>query len=189
MRDRPILFSAPMVRAILAGTKTQTRRFIPHQWWRCLDADDQGDRARAVLKCPHGMAGDSLWGKEAIRHAGGGLSVYAADCAATKADAWPWTRESLPAMFCPRGLSRIRLELTGVRIERVQDISRQDAIDEGVERHDDDGVTYYGPVNHGHVDPVVAYRWLWDSLNGGRAGGSWVHNPTVWVLSFRTVES
>lgn len=89
-----------------------------------------------------------------------------------------------PSIYMPRWASRITLEVTGVRVERLNDINQEDAIAEGVEAHDDDGVTYYGPLGRGVCDPIVAYRSLWDSINGP---GSWAANPWVWVVEFKRV--
>ena len=84
----------------------------------------------------------------------------------------------------PRWASRINLEVVNVRVERLQDISEEDAIAEGIEAHDDDGVIYYGPYGKGHADPVQAYETLWESINGP---GSWDKNPWVWVVEFKRI--
>jgi hypothetical protein len=96
---------------------------------------------------------------------------------ATSTSQGPWT----PAIHMTRWASRLDLEITAVRLERLQEISEEDAIAEGIERNVDDGVTYFGPLREGHVDPRVAYRWLWESIHGR---GSWDANPWVWAISF-----
>lgn len=157
MRERPILFSAPMVRALLDGTKTQTRRvckpaeaaglsFVvevpdPLERGQVYNGSHFGDEEGGVqFASPYGGVGDRLWVREAIRlvpdqepdyGTGRVLSAYGADGSLTVADAWPWKRSYLPPMHCPRGLSRIDLEITGVRVERLQDISEADAQAEG----------------------------------------------------------
>ena len=92
-----------------------------------------------------------------------------------------------PSIFMPRWASRLLLEITAVRIERIQDISESDARAGGVERHDDDGVTYYGPWLKGHASAVFEYRRVWDSLNAKRGHG-WDTNPWVWCITFRKVQ-
>ena len=155
MKERPILFSAPMVRALMASQKTQTRRpvKITHRTpglAACLTPPVGAPRPRVAAElCPYGQPGDQLWVREAIRlvpdqepddGTGRVLSVYAADGELTAADAWPWKRSYLPPMHCPRGLSRITLEITGVRVERLQHISEADCWAEGIEEvmHDFD---------------------------------------------------
>lgn len=215
-KERPILFSAPMVRALLDGRKTQTRRVVK---WRGLEpglnlnfsglsVERSGSNFvlssprrssheyRSVPQpCPSGQPGDRLWVREAIRlvpdqepddGTGRVLSTYGADGTLTVADAWPWKRSYLPPMHCPRGLSRIDLEITGVRVERLQDISREDAKAEGCS-HDD-------PCDHVRLscaeigctgpDYRVGYRRLWEQINGP---GSWDANPWVWVVLFKRV--
>jgi hypothetical protein len=210
MRERPILFGAPMVRALLDGTKTQTRRGVKlprllqkmsgdlDRAW--VDNGGQNNPFAATgeqylhvpcttdvegtamdtiqrLYCPYGVPGDRLWVKEAIR-----AWTYADDdeaCVEYAAtghihdDAtWVWKRDSLPGMFMPRGLSRITLEITEVRVERLQEISRGDAMAEGCP---------FPNMAEGK-DPRRWYTELWESINGT---GSWDANPFVWVVSFR----
>lgn len=199
MKERPILFSAPMVRAILSGTKTQTRRVakpIKHP-----DLGNVYDPGALVLEkehhhvieraCPYGAPFDRLWVREAIRlipdqdpddGLGPVLSIYDADGSLTAADAWPWKRSYLPPMHCPRGLSRIMLEITAVRVERLQDISEEDAQAEGCAPawlDADDNTTV-------HAEAKPTYRQgfarLWRDIHGA---GSWAANPWVWVVEFR----
>ncbi len=149
-RAHGILFSSAMVLRVLDDTKTQTRRTAVCRW----------------------KPGDRLWMREAIRRVGDtNLSVYVADETPTIADAWPWKLRMLPAMFCPRGLSRATLGVTSVRTERLQDISDADAIAEGVDA---------GPM----TTPRDAYATLWDKLNGKRRGFRWADNPIVSVTEF-----
>ncbi len=189
-----------MVRALLSGTKTQTRRVVKRPLLRTLsfivDCGDGwwGDEEGEVqARCPHGQAGDRLWVKEAIRlvtdqepddGTGRVLSIYAADNTLTVASAWPWRRKQLSSIHCPRGLSRITLEVTGVRVERLQDISEADAIAEGIEPAAAGHWRLYGPDTNVDMDrsPRVAYRSLWESINGP---GSWDANPWVWVIEVK----
>lgn len=211
MKERPILFSAPMVRAILAGTKTQTRRMVKPQplpelrdatvdqlgahWVKRLSDDVS---LESHVRCPYGAAGGKLWVRETIER--GPLlfrmgemrdtAIYAADGAETKLDTWPWQRDVLPSIHCPRGLSRITLEVTDVRVERLQDITERDVMAEGIEQVD-------GALDDAEIvrlakasklmleDARASFAALWESINGA---GSWVANPWVWVVSFRRVE-
>jgi hypothetical protein len=200
-RERPILFSAPMVRAILAGTKTQTRRVVKPQptamqqgWmWVCkkllagychTDADAM---VRLMLPhCPYGEPGDQLWCRETWREWSDAAWHYAADLtilpkqrdrelANFLAQRSPLTWESYrwrPSIHMPRAASRITLEITGVRVEKLQEIGTADCWAEGIASSPD-------------VDPVHEYAELWESINGR---GSWHANPFVWVLEFRKLE-
>lgn len=204
MADRPILFSAPMVRAILAGAKTQTRRLVkpqpthPHFGGRLpfmLVPDDEGEDLYlhssclgAAIRCPYGRPGTKLWVREAWRTSpmfndkpprdlpDFAPLHYGADNALRGA----WAGYGLahdgkyrPPMFMPRWASRITLEVTGVRVERLQDISEADAVAEGV---------LSLPMETRRATPRADFMALWDSINGA---GSWGANPWVWVLEFR----
>lgn len=203
MKERPILFSAPMVLAILEGRKTQTRRAMKFQLaddatpeihdgkllWRYPD-----ETLRAVPYCSgnskYGQPGDWIWVREAWRTAEG-FDIYPPrDIQATtpiryEADgAWTFPDVGMagsggkyrPPMFMPRWASRINLEITGVRVERLQDISETDAIAEGVSP-DMDIVWQTGDDT-----PVGMFGELWESINGR---GSWDVTPWVWVIEFR----
>lgn len=186
MKERPILFSGEMVRAILDGRKTQTRRVIkPQPLWigdpsvpfKTPDADPEG-----VIKCPYGKPGDRLWVRESFYECvnNNDRIRYAADGPApTKPDR---KYKKRPSIFLSRNESRITLEVVNVRVERVQNIGEEDAKAEGVERHEDDGVTYYGPLDNGHACPVYEFKRVWQSINGL---DSWDANPWVWVVEFR----
>ena len=172
MKYRPIIFSAPMVRAILDGRKTQTRRVVSARDIRKRGTCVHGNMT-LVCGCqpqywgsgPYGVPTDRLWVRERIDYIGDGVSVYAADMTPTPADAWVWRRDMLPAMFMPRGLSRITLEVTGVRIEHLQDISADDSVAEGARE---------------------GFAALWDSINPALP---WRLNPFVWVVTFRRLEA
>jgi hypothetical protein len=200
--ERPILFSGSMVRATLDDRKTQTRRVAKHRrrafasvafdlpwiWARLIGAP--GPDMQHSVRCPYGQPGDRLWVRETLRRFGGSVE-YAADGDLHRDAEWVWKRAHLPSIHMPRGLSRLTLELTGVRVERVQDISEADAQAEGVERASDpDECTsedaalnaecgYFPPRSY-----VDGYRLLWDSLNAARGYGGDA-NPWVWVLEFR----
>lgn len=195
MSERPIIFSGPMVRAILAGTKTQTRRPIrrplAHPGWTTYryfgpSANDPTGKSVAIecgpdypddksdqVPCPYGAAGDRLYVRETFV---GGLygqrCVYRASEPDFPAPRWR------PAIHMPRVLSRLTLEITRIRVEQLLDISEADAIAEGI----DDGWLVREKVP---PPRVLAFRHLWEDINGP---GSWQANPWVWVLEFRRID-
>ncbi|PZQ69581.1 MAG: hypothetical protein DI563_19370 [Variovorax paradoxus] len=193
-----------MVRALLAGTKTQTRRVItnqPHSVTLVESGNhlfdyrnDLGDYSRvvpmskAVTLCPYGQPGDRLWVRETFTDSGRVLPpieepfIYAAD--RNEAGVMKWAARWKPSIHMPRAASRILLEVTGVRVERLQDISEADAREEGATFHDGCGVGHSGwRHDHGdvHADARSAYARLWEQINGA---GSWDANPWVWVAEF-----
>lgn len=201
MKERPILFSAPMVRAIQAGTKTQTRRIAkPRKYPSLLSGEwsdqyvlDEGNREWLMRDFPYGEPGDRLWVKETwrprISHA---CSMDACDCDDVHVsyaadgqrsegryftgyqipDSWLMPKASkrgaVSPLFMPRWASRITLEITGVRVERLQDISEADAQHEGCSLEcmtptgDDSGSAIHGPGG---------FLALW-----------------VWVIEFKVLE-
>lgn len=216
IKERPILFSAPMVRAILEGRKTVTRRVIKPQpnWdgkWFQWDGHAPNSKDGAVggntieaadLLCwssPYGKRGDRLWVREAfglqVRHYGGGTGehiVYRATnpnaiyCKSAEGSQYPvkWK----PSIHMPRHSSRILLEITAVRVERLQDITEEQAKAEGVRLYTDhaelgdwwhvEGIETYS------ADPRRSFELLWASINGAE---SWDANPWVWVVEFKRV--
>lgn len=218
MKERPILFSAPMVRALLDGTKTQTRRAIKPEWWRCLDPEDEDDRATALERCPYGAPGDRLWVREAFapyRMRGTGVPSGIADadyaCLKDGTQVWrsppavfPCLSEYAPGAFdvvrwrpsihMPRWASRITLELTEVRIQRLRGISEMDAIAEGVEDVSPDPERWsrwrdYFPEREAPKGSFPTARQsflsLWESINGTKSVAA---DPWVWALTFRRVQ-
>lgn len=175
MRERPILFSAPMVRAILEGRKTQTRRALKSAAWPYVD--------KMIETNPYGQPGDRLWVREAwnwcyaaAKDASGKgaedreLIDYAAD-GHPSVFGFKWR----PSIHMPRWASCILLEVTAVRVERLQDIAPPDCAAEGI--FSSDIVMTDELYLHG-------YRSLWESINGP---GSWAANPWVWVVEFKKV--
>jgi hypothetical protein len=188
MRERPILFKNGMVQAILAGRKTQTRRivgererggYLHSEIVRATTASFYAkDCVEVAWRCPYGEPGDRLWVRERFAVLDEKATVkkvaYAAD--------WPAdhpVQKWKAGLFMPRWISRLTLELTAVRVERIQEISEEDAIAEGVE-----------PMPHARFAKAVAggygraYRALWERINGP---GSWEANPWVWVLECKRV--
>jgi len=199
MKERPIIFSADMVRAILEGRKTQTRRVVKGLGSKLGDEYmtelSNGERVETVTLCPYGQPGDRLWVKEtwmpdAPRDGtwddtvfygckGSPLSwipdrfrepahcLFRASWAESPLTGWRSSR------FMPRWASRITLEIVNVRVERVQDISEDDAQAEGVDWSR-------------WTSAIVPFVNLWNTINAKR-GYDWDSNPWVWVIEFKQV--
>lgn len=217
-KEHPILFSGPMVRAILEGRKTQTRRVVriplhgepDASWVKSIHQDGGGNwvgwsidaPATAELtkkaypngegfKCPYGRVGDRLWVRETfallndLRTKDPG--VYALQVGGFFRAEHPtglynddgsdlmWR----PSIFMPRRLSRLTLEITNIRVERLQQISEADAIAEGV-----DLVSMKDVPRQATLSRRADYKQLWDKINAKR-GYSWASNPWVWVVEFK----
>lgn len=206
-KERPILFSGEMVRAILEGRKTQTRRIVKHAgddsriYWNPVVVGGYGgwlnDHGRP-RPCPYGKPGDRLWVRETWAEVEGykdhtgrdpGSIWYRADgqCrfvgsdepyepgiaeAELRVDRWR------PSIHMPRHASRILLEITDVKVERLNDISAEDAVAEGVEAFaKDHNLTGYW---------TTAFARLWNSIHGD---GAWNVNPFVWAIAFRRINN
>lgn len=193
MSEKPILFSGPMVCAILDGRKTMTRRVIKSQpatrlyqmgegssWWAECDPWDRNEPIN-IIRCPY-RVGDLLWVRETWATVQAtGETVYRAD--GVFSDGAPWR----PSIFMPRWASRITLEVTAVRAERLQDITEQDAMAEGIAQKGH----YYGLPGDKESDystARAAFYYLWDLLTP-KHGYSCEKNPAVWVYAFGRVES
>lgn len=232
MKERPILFSGPMVRALLDGSKTQTRRIGKTQCavWTELSVEysrhakkgkvavathlayPNGTARHGICECPYGIPGDRLWVREAFRFPESLDHLSPAQVGHKAISAGypqPWCPTQFEAdssrrtpqewrdfvtppqandagrlrvgMHMPRWASRITLEVTRVRVERLQDISEADAMAEG------------SPPSHPSIDrisrefgyadfPRSWYAQLWEQINGP---GSWAANPWVWAIEFR----
>ena len=208
MKERPIIFSAPMVRAILEGRKTQTRRVVKPQpnrgseltrmqdgyadgFIRAVFAQDDEPNAYGI-KCPFGQPGDRLWVRETwcVGNPFDNISPsnlpglndgtrWAVDYAANPKRVWhqDYQGKWRPSIHMPRWASRITLEITAVRVERLQGISEEDAVKEGV--------VPFAASRHTPANFRDGFTVLWQSIYGP---GSWDANPFVWVLEFKRVE-
>lgn len=188
---RPILFSGAMVRALLHGRKTQTRRLVTDDHFKKLGLERDGEfvyttegpqwngEFEGSVWCPYGIIGDKLWVRESFTVCADSNIFYKAD---GKTDPWDGVKWK-PSIHMPRKASRITVEITGTRIERVQSISREDAIAEGIFLNVND---WWDAGNGlvGQSSPEIAFRELWASINGAE---SWIANPWVWVVEFRRV--
>ena len=220
MTERPILFSAEMVRAILDGRKTQTRRAIKpvptfNGGGACHDADAlQQDYVELHWVfpeiCKYGAPGDLLWVRETVAH-GEGLKYHVAYKADSQCGAWGWDGDGnplfsshghvlegdagravgnygmhrygkrwTPSIHMPRWASRITLEVKSVRVERLQDISEDDARAEGCEP-----VGWIDETDVGMSSYREGFTRLWNTINGP---GAWDANPWVWVVAFERMK-
>lgn len=228
VRERPILFSGPMVRAILDGTKTQTRRVVKPQpdfdTARKALGGDTSDAVVAInttmpwglgcvglrqgaafgytqpnIRCPYGIPGDRLWVRETWAHCTNrdyadtgeqytvsiagphehSFVAYRADDDGEPDDCITWR----PSIHMPRVASRLTLEITDVRVERLQEISHGDALAEGVRAWEASLEEPDSPSVVNMHDPRDAFAQLWQSINAKRA--PWESNPWVWVVSFK----
>lgn len=214
MKGRPIIMGAESVRAILEGRKTQTRRVINPKKYNIAGWDmprtkedmeagypfaenADGDSFSVVDWCPYGRAGDRLWVRETWAQCQDGRILYKADpmfIGCEKGDfAWDWESP----MSMPRKASRITLEITDIRIERVQDISEEDAIAEASVEYVHNKVkqmpeeTSADRIKKGLVSiyiniPRICFGIAWNLLNAKR-GYPFESNPWVWVIVFKVV--
>ena len=207
IKERPILFSAPMVRAILEGRKTVTRRALNDralknigygvQLGECHELPSEGPLHPNSIGyyndfCPFGQPGDRLWVRETFNRTnpGGadGVYYYRADGLFPKSigggkftDAESWK----PCIHMPRVACRILLEITDVRVERVWDIDDEQSLAEGIYSNPDVNDMYTADGDH-HTSKRggarSAFIHLWEST-----GGDWNGNPWVWAISFKQV--
>lgn len=189
MKERGMIFNGEMVRAILDGRKTQTRRTVKPQ------PDEDGlakvtngpwvDTSERNYHCPFGAAGDRIWVRETWARYNIDLNSHDIAYRATTPEDWPEEGRWRPSIHMPRWASRILLEITDVRVERLNAISQEDAQAEGMELT---GwrPTYSDPDSGGEVmTPYDNFAELWSSIYGDE---SWKANSWVWVISFKRVE-
>lgn len=207
MTERGMIFNSEMVRAILDGRKTQTRRIIKD----CTVGRDPISKFIQIGKkfigcypedvpelirecCPYGVPGDRIWVRETWAEAGASapdLKLYRANYPAhvpthyenvPPAEDVRWT----PSIHMPRWASRITLEITGVRVEQLKSISEEEARSEGVARLREGFWKHYQPGWTQHqLSARRSFATLWDSIYGS---GEWDRNPWVWVIEFKRIE-
>ncbi|HDU8700541.1 TPA: hypothetical protein RG717_002316 [Morganella morganii subsp. morganii] len=209
MKERGIIFNADMVRAILAGRKTQARRIIKavptthdfHGWvMSSTCAKDEGKACWAIgdsplLKdpirrnCPFGKIGDRLWVRETWQCGLCTESTFAYRATHKPSDleeGWSEIIKWRPSSQMPRWASRILLEITGVRVEQLQDINEEDAVAEGVAPLHGGYWKHYQPDWTQHqLSARGSFVTLWNSINGVDA---WYKNPWVWVIEFKQIQ-
>lgn len=216
MKERPILFSAPMVRALLAGTKTVTRRLVKPQpeydgdprwpgWkWPCAAAGTMLEIREMSAASPYGGRGDRLWVKEthALRAdvdwrerpaKAAQYALYRASYEGELNQGLEWHRYDRwrPSIHLPRPLARILLEVVNVRVERLHDITEADARAEGIEAVDGEIPDEVHCARAKRIGEMmesgrVVFSLLWDRLNGARA--PWESNPWVWRVEFKRID-
>lgn len=227
MRERGMIFNAQMVRAILDGRKTQTRRIVAVQpesnqfgMLRITDSTKRSDIGKChwaesnatgthtrskLFSCPFGQPGDRLWVRETHRVHSRATDVATLVYKASERQSWTQQTHRVPISECnkpvsaekwtpsihmPRWASRITLEITGIRVERLNSISETDALAEGVKvvkvrEGGDRYCDYASPeINH-YRRPSDSFISLWESIYGDE---SWQHSPWVWVVEFKRVE-
>jgi len=202
MKEHPILFSTPMVQAIMEGRKTQTRRIVKPQppsskcefigareflasdkigyyWSDGTHNNMQGfwPGIEKDLYCPYGHPGDVLWVRETFAPALGDVA-YKADYSQSVLDEPRNKGIWKPSIHMPKAAARIWLEITEVKVERLQNISNEDVIAEGVKA---DIAT-----DHPRGVHYTAFSDLWIKINGN---GSWISNPWVWVVKFKILST
>ena len=187
VKECPIIFSGEMVRAILDGRKTQTRRIIKpqpeHVWGFGVRHDDPeyfsahvrysgGHQPDPWIHCPYGKPGDSLWVRETWSELIHGEKAIYRSGYGKYAPLITWK----PSIFMPRWASRISLEITGVRVERLVDITDSDCYAEGITSLQNDILG----------EPYYSFKELWDRINAKR-GYLFASNPWVWVIEFKRI--
>ena len=221
-KERGMIFNGEMVRAILSGQKTQTRRIVKCDFQEIAGRDDgslwpwREDCEHAEdywYPCPHGNVGDRIWVRETwaalgnedgcsidwnenlVKEGGAaGARIYRASCEQKQEDYGLWSIPDdaewkphtdnmkyegvwVPSIHMPRWASRILLEITNVRVERLNDISNEDAKAEGYPAE--------LAADGGYYDPFLWFRNLWDGIYPEQ---SFKHNPWAWVIEFKRVQ-
>lgn len=201
MSEKPILFSGPMVQAILDGRKTQTRRVVKgapseifgYKFSRVVLGTGiwtteghrgglYADGGHMEVRCPYGKVGDRLWVREAH-------SIQPCNCCVryrADEDLLDAGEKWAPSIHMSRRFSRITLEITDVRVERLQDISEEDAQAEGMQSI---GVPILNTQDGSHLGDQPSFRYgfmaLWNKINGKKY--PWASNPWVWVIEFKRI--
>ena len=187
VKERGMIFNDEMVRAILGGNKTQTRRIVEEKFYgRAVAAE------LLAKHCPYGQPGDRIWVRETYRVHGKATDVATLVYRASVRNSWteqthrvpvdvcnkPVSEKWTPSIHMPRWASRILLEITDVRVERLRDMSEADAKAEGA-----------SPAMYKITPPEAVYRVgfgdIWRSIYGQ---DNWLSNPWVWVIEFKRIQ-
>lgn len=188
-KSRPIIMSGEMVRAILNGNKTMTRRLIKPQPSKDLDKYYKKDECRDWLSSfirnnSYGKIGDELWVKETLRkiqlhnerigveYDAGGFKYGIS---------WKWKNSVLPSIFMPKKACRLFLEITDIKVERLQDINVDDAIKEGID------INYEDIKRKCNISIIDKFQEYWDKINK-KPEYQWNANPWVWVIEFKKIK-
>lgn len=221
---KPILFSTPMVRAILDGNKTQTRRVMKLQIEPCQhhlyqeaewkDKPTEWSEAAlkngfafcgycengvtpkddyAGIKCPYGKVGDILWVREKWMHGPNypnGMDKYYYFASVSDQFKEEWPKSWKPSIHMPKDACRLFLKIISIRVQRVNDITKEDAQEEGVEMIGVFGKGHKAYKDYtddtGYVTTAThSFQLLWIKINGGE---SWHKNPWVWVVEFEKTD-
>ena len=191
MKETGLMFKAPLVRAILEGRKTQTRRVakpVKHPDLGNLYTPGallRGHEPQHVINraCPYGQPGDRIYVRETFsQHPEWGQLAFRADGEEFEdADGWLWEPKWQTSSHMPKDIARIWLEITGVRVERLQDISEADALAEGARFE----LASIDSVRIGATASFLSgFRNIWEST-----GGDWDANPWVWVIDFKVLST
>lgn len=201
-KERPILFSTEMVRAIQEGRKTQTRRtvklksiknpvclqFHSNMFPRYVFEDTELNHGY-IIDCPYGKPGDILWVREKFRklvncQTGEESFDFYAEMPDDFHEKYPHSWK--PSIHMPKDAARIWLEITNVRVERLMDINRYDAIAEGISKDPVNSARYVNYVEGSSTyNERTSFYSLWESINGKESLDS---NPWVWVVEFKRIE-
>ena len=187
VKERGMIFNDEMVRAILGGNKTQTRRIVEEKFYgRAVAAE------LLAKHCPYGQPGDRIWVRETYRVHGKATDVATLVYRASVRNSWteqthrvpvevcnkPVSEKWTPSIHMPRWASRILLEITDVRVERLHDMSEADAKAEGA-----------SPATYKITPPEAVYRVgfgdIWRGIYGQE---NWLSNPWVWVIEFKRIQ-
>lgn len=186
MKEKPIIFNTAMVKTIMLGNKTQTRRVIKikseietdrHDKNYLYVQDEYGDSRHLLEYCPYKI-GQTLWVRETFSYFNNEIIYKAGPHNLNGKIGWCGLKWK-PSIFMPRKIARLFLKITNIRIERVQDISAEDCINEGISLKSKKYI-------YADLKARALFHELWDSINKKRSYG-WDKNPYVWVYDFEVI--